>query len=360
MTKPTKSFTALADHKLPDSFDSAIEYCHLASILAVDDPNSKPGKEAWCLEKLLASSVESYLCDQEINLVDLGSGNGEKAEKIIATIKRYGALPVRYFPIDLSPYSCVYAILTILCADGPILSSELEAFGGGRPSAFTESILRARPLPYEAILRDIFSGNPVASMIAREKIIVPTRGLSVDFMGNTDEVMRTVTAQKFYRSGTNIFCLLGQTFGNYDELERSDFLQALWQQMNPGDLLLIDGGVKPEAAEGVREEDLNTCISRLVGFYRHGEQFMRPDADSEDSTYCVVYNAELGRIQYWFLRCDGSRQDFGFSNMWDITAFVDEISAAGFEVVNYTSSLDESAFNAGPEAVAVLARKGEQ
>jgi uncharacterized SAM-dependent methyltransferase len=342
---------------LPASFDMAMAYCRLVSEQGVADRSSKPSKEAWCLSQIL-SAGETLLAAEEVNLIDLGCGNGEKALQILHFLNARGVGPVGYAPVDQSPYCGLFAILTVLCADRRISRVEAGVLLGAAPTQRILDLFFAAPLPYETLIAELWRAGPAVDAIERENVIVPTRGVIVDFVRNAAELRDTLASLPLHRDCKNVYLLLGQTLGNYEPSARRQLLCGLRDQMNENDVLLIDGGLRPRHTTQ-RADDIATQTENLVAFYRLGERFMRQDADCRESRYRVSYSPASHRVVYWFERPDGTRQELGFSNMWMEKGFAEELHSTGYEVLGTASSLDLPGLRSGPETIAALARRGE-
>src|ERR1019366_4602658 len=77
--------------------------------------------------------------------------------------------------------------------------------------------------------------------------------------------------------GMNIFCMLGNTFGNYPPEKRKVFLTTLYNEMEVGELFLLGISLRPEG------EPCSEAIRSLEKEYLPGEAFMRLGADHPQS-----------------------------------------------------------------------------
>jgi uncharacterized SAM-dependent methyltransferase len=136
-------------------------------------------------EKLLKDNLSEILGDlgnrKNVNIVDLGCGNGEKAAYLINLLK--GFVKIRYCPIDISGYMVKKAIETV------------------------------SKLPVEEVIE--FQWN----------------------ISDFENLQNATSLLKKDKFDTNIFLILGNTIGNFDIHE---MLYQIRSAMNPGDLLIVD------------------------------------------------------------------------------------------------------------------------
>ncbi len=121
--------------------NAALTYCELTRKLSMT-PGTNPWKELKCLDQVIEKGLLHTLQEHSFNLIDLGTGNGDKAVKIIKTLNperteqftRYGQFSIRYFPIDFSRHMSQYALLNIALTFHPIDDEEMEIFLKHSPS----------------------------------------------------------------------------------------------------------------------------------------------------------------------------------------------------------------------------------
>jgi Histidine-specific methyltransferase, SAM-dependent len=311
--------------------------------------HTKIGKEVYCLERLIRHYAwEDHLGRCAINLVDLGTGSGSKAARIIGALARASVRPVNFFPVDASQYCASFAILTALmtCEN---LTDEVLCDLFVTPSAACRESARSD------LARLMAVQEPGAPTVSCGDLRVLSRGVTADFMRNTAKVMRTIRNSPASVEGVNIVALLGQTIGNYRSDERRAFLAELFSEINDDDILLIDAGLRPEEGQlGDLEERRRTLE---LSYFREAIAFMLHKADHSSSRFRVAYDQVQHRVNHWFERPDGSRQFLGYSYLFSRAEFLSALADVGFRVVTGVFSVDEPDLNPGTETMVVLARK---
>lgn len=336
--------------------DMAMAFCRLTEQLA-SESGTKIEKEIRCLEETLKRDLLSFCPQKEINLIDLGTGDGRKTILIIEALNRDGGKSVRYVPVDSNPYISRYAILSILGGGKKFWTKE-EARKVFDPlcridfddSEYTDSISIEDLVRLSRLYptRDQFS--------VRNEVTIPTAGLEIDFIRNLPEVASN--AKELNRGGTNLFCMLGNTFGNYLTEERTRFLNTLYDEMEFGDLFLLGISLRPDEISGGSEE-----IRFLEREHQPGEAFMRLGADHPGSKYVIKYDPISYCMKYSFVRPDRSIQDIGYSYLFDARDIVRDLEEARIEVVSCKSyplnpnSGSQTQFELEPKYLTVLGRK---
>jgi hypothetical protein len=336
--------------------DMAMAFCRLTEQLA-SEPGTKIEKEIRCLEEALKRDFLDFCPQKEINLIDLGTGDGRKTNLIIKALNREGGKSVRYVPVDANRYISCYAILSIL--------------GGGKKFWTKEEAGKV----FDPMCRIDFDDSPYTDSISiedlvrlsklyptrdqfsiRNEVTIPTAGLEIDFIRNLPEVVSN--AKELNRGGTNLFCMLGNTFGNYLTEERTRFLNTLYDEMEFGDLFLFGISLRPDEIGGSSEE-----IRILEREHLPGEAFMRLGADHPQSRYVIKYDPISCCMKYSFVRPDKSIQDIGYSYLFDAGDVVRDLEAARIEVVSCKSypfnpdSGNRTQFEREPKYLTVLGRK---
>jgi len=338
-------------------YDLATSMSFCASSTAMSgDPSTKTGREVYCLERLLRQCTwGERVSEQPLNLIDLGSGSGQKALRILDSIVADVARLISYVPIDTSRYSASFAILTVLDARQSLTDDAVtELFDSPPELPGSES---PQPLQSDCsnLARRMAEHPPGASTVTRQYLTVPSRGVSVDFIADVSDVARLVRTNPAYVEGVNVYALLGQTLGNYSPADRHRFLTQLCSSMDKGDVLLIDAGLRPEDGGA---GDLDERPHNLEAAYaREAWAFMRHKADDWSSRFRVAYEPRLHRIDHWFERPDGSAQILGYSYLFARSEVLRLLEGAGYRVVRTVSSLEEAGLHPGPECMVIMAQR---
>lgn len=335
-------------------YEMGMAFCRLTERLAAQ-PGTKIEKELRSLERALDQERLRGLRGVPLNLIDLGTGDGQKMLRVIAALRTSGVGSIRYVPVDTNAYISRYAILTILGAGqrswrrdeaellfGPL--GRLEPAGTGE----------ARTIGTEALVRATSAHPARRHWVVREGVTVPLTGLDLDFFEELSAVAGAVRALD--ADATNLYCLLGNTLGNYPPDKRAAFLSTACAETRTGDLLLIGVGLRPLAPP------CEEAILLLRAEYEVGEAFMRLGADHPAATYRTIYDAESHRMVHGFVRPDGTLQEMGYSYLFHPGQLVRDLEAAGLEVLSCGSypDLDGDAAARKPHApryLTILARR---
>lgn len=307
--------------------DMAMAYCRLTEELSCKS-GTKPEKELRCLERILQNGFSKHWSQKRVHLIDLGTGNGQKMIPVIEALNRSGARTVRYLPVDKNPYMARYAILTIL-GSGKRAWNRQEAevlFGPLGDLEFIEA-RDHDSITIETLVRLSMSRATSSDLFVREQVIVPMAGLEIDFFQELPKVARA--ARTLNGKGSNLFCMLGNTFGNYSPQKQKVFLATLCNEMEAGDLFLLGVGLRPTGKRCCSEA---FCL--LQREYLPGEAFMRLGAEYPQSKYCCQYDPVSCCMTHSFERPDQSIQSMGYSYLFDAEELVNDLDAAGFEAVS--------------------------
>jgi uncharacterized SAM-dependent methyltransferase len=171
----------------------------------------KVGPKEWTLLEESMDDVLEELGDKPLNLVDLGCGNGKKANLFLQAFKNKG-IKVRYCPIDISAHMVKKAI------------DEVSAQG-------TTDIIKVH--------------------------------WNISDFENLQNVIPLLRTDGFKR---NFFLLLGNTFGNF---ETHELLYAIRNAMREGDVLLIGNGInnhkmEEDIVKSCRENPLRDTFFSLI------------------------------------------------------------------------------------------------
>lgn len=306
-------------------FDMGMAFCRVTERLAAQ-PGTKVEKELRCLERLLRVDFSRLCGASEINLIDLGTGDGQKVVRVLNSLAQAGPPVLRYVPVDTNPHIARYAIFKVL-GGGKMEWTLAEAefvFGPLRATSLAEP--RAQTISLEKLVSAARTHSMTSDAFLREKLVVPTKGLEIDFFQSLPKVMAAV--EHGFGEGMNFFCLLGNTFGNYPVSQREAFLAMLGDAMQPGDLFLLGVSLRPQGDSASPEE-----IRLLEREYLPGESFMRLGADDPASRYRAKYDAVARSVFHAFERPDQSRQEMGFSYLFGEQEIASDLEAAELEIV---------------------------
>jgi hypothetical protein len=331
---------------------TSISFCVNSAAMS-GDPNTKTGREVYCLERILRQCAwQAHVDGQPLNLIDLGSGSGHKALRILESAVADAVRPISYFPIDASHYCSAFAILTVLNAYQGLTDTALKGLLDSSPE-FLDGEWPNSDLP--SLATRMVEHQPRVSTVAHQHLTVPSRGLIADFIADVSGVVQMVRTSPAYAEGVSVYTLLGQTLGNNSSADRQRFLTQLCAAMSEFDILLIDAGLPPEDGDTA---DLDERWRNLeIAYAREAWFFMRHKADDRSSRFRVAYKPLLRRIDHWFERCDGSAQDLGCSNFFTRSEVMSMLEGAGYRAVHTVSSLEQAGLRPGPECMVVMARK---
>ncbi len=345
----------LAKNAWYQGFEMGMAFCRLTERLSAES-GTKVEKELRCLERALQRDFSKLCGQKDVNLIDLGTGDGQKVILVIKALNESGIRAVRYVPVDTNPYIARYAILSIL-GSGKKAWNKQEAellFGPFEEIGFMEAESRGS-ISLETLVR-LSRSHPMRSEgFVRKGVTVPMTGLDIDFFQHLPKV--TSAAKALPGKGINIFCMLGNTLGNNLPQERKIFLDTLCHEMEEGDLFLLGVSLRPE------DEPCAEAIRILEREYSVGEAFMRLGADHPQSKYSAKYDPDSHCMIYGFERPDKSVQDMGYSYLFDAREAANNLEAAGFEVVaceSYPSPDGNKSLprvEHAPKYLTILARK---
>ncbi|MHB8520414.1 MAG: L-histidine N(alpha)-methyltransferase [Limisphaerales bacterium] len=325
----------LGDNAWYQGYEMGMAFCRLTEQLSFE-PGTKVEKELRCLERTLEQAFSNYRRQNGITLIDLGTGDGQKMVLVIKALNEAGNRPVRYVPVDTNPYIARYAILTIL-GEGKKAWNKQEVellFGSPGKLAFIEGH-SSDSISIEALVHLSASLPSRSDVFARNGAIVPMTGLNIDFFEHLPKVVSAATT--LAGTGMKLFCMLGNTFGNYSREKRTRFLTALYAEMAVGELFLLGISLRPDGAP------CPEAIRSLENEYLPGEAFMRLGADHPQSKYCLRYDPDSHSMIHTFERPDKSIQEVGYSHLFDLKELVRELDRTRFEVLSsesYPSPID--------------------
>lgn len=177
-------------------------------------------KEINLIRKYLPT-IESRLGRNSYNVVDLGCGDGEKASLFISQLSRH--LKIRYCPIDISSYMV------------------------------QSSAKKMRDLELSEVVE--FKWN-------------------VSDFENLVNVIPLLRSNKFKQ---NVFLLLGNTLGNFDE---DELLYSIYQSMKKGDFLLVgnslSNGNKKDLVKPYKDKNVDKFLIKVlqqIGFSKKDLDF---------------------------------------------------------------------------------------
>ena len=331
-------------------------FCRLTEQLS-SEPGSKVEKELRCLERTLGQDFSKYCGRESVNLIDLGTGDGQKMLLMIEALNKSGVGAIRYVPVDTNHHISRYAILTILGSGKKAWSKQdVELLFGPLGTLDFIDEQNTGGITIETLVWLSGSHATRSHQFVRNELIVPMTGLQIDFFQNLPEV---VTAAKAVGGkGLNIFCMLGNTFGNYLPEKRKIFLDTLYHEMETGELFLLGISLRPKGDPCGPDE-----VRLLEREYLPGEAFMRLGADHPRSKYCSRYDARSCRMIHSFERPDKSIQEVGYSYLFDPEEIVNAFEAARLEVLScepYPSPREAKELpriESEPKYLTILARK---
>jgi hypothetical protein len=347
---------AVAEQAWYQGREMGMAYCRLTEQLAAQ-PGTKIDKELRSLERALQQDI-AYACwGDGANLIDLGTGDGQKMVIVIKALNAAGVRAVRYVPVDTNPYIARYAILTVMGFGTRAWNrSELERMFGPLGGLALSDGPAPETFTIDTHVRLSKSQAATADLFVRHELVVPLTGLQIDFFQD----LRSLVSEARLEQGNrmNIFCLLGNTFGNYSAEKRDDFIATLYREMNVGDLFLLGISLRPKDEASAFEAGI-----LLENEYAPGKAFMRLAADDPRSTFFSRYDPASYCMRHGFERPDRSVQDLGYSQLFDAAEVVRTLESARFEVVareaypspGFSDAL--SARDAEPRYLTLLVRK---
>lgn len=348
---------ALGKNAWYQGYEMGMAFCRLTEQLSAE-PGTKIEKELRCLERTLEQEFFKLCRQKGINLIDLGTGDGQKMVLVIKALNEAGIRAVRYVPVDTNPYISRYAILTILGSGKKAWNKqEVELLFGPLGKLDFIEAKNTDSISIETLVHLTKSHSTRRDLFVRKGVIVPMTGLKIDFFQNLPKVASA--AKTLNGKGMNIFCMLGNTFGNYSPEKRKVFLTTLYNEMEVGELFLLGISLRPEG------EPCSEAIRSLEREYLPGEAFMRLGADHPQSQYCSKYDPDSYCMIYSFERPDKSIQDVGYSYLFDAKEVVNDLDTARFEVVSresYPSLIDGktlSQIEYEPKYLTILVRKSQ-
>jgi len=326
-------------------YQAAMAFCRVTKALLAES-GTKPEKEQRCLARLLDRHLGDVCRGRSIKLVDLGTGDGQKMLLTIGALRAAGAETIRYVPVDTNPYISRYAILNILGAGKPAWSRqeaerllgpiEDERLADGSSGVGLESLVQiaADPVTY-------------AEYTVEDTLTVPTSGVQIDFFQRLPDVVRI---SNMLGPGLSMFCLLGNTLGNYPADQRAAFVASMFAEIDAGDLFLLGIGLRPNGDAPYAEQ-----IRMLEREYSPGEAFMRPGADHPESIYRLRFDPASHSMIHGFERPDRSMQHMGYSHLFAAGETLEAITRQGFEIVAHDTYPDGP--TVAPKYLTILARK---
>lgn len=316
-----------SSHDWYHGYEMGTTFCRLTELLAAT-PGSKIDKELRCLERALQVDVMKSLRVNDVNVVDLGTGDGIKTAMVIAALRSAGMRSVRYVPVDTNPHIARYASFTIL-GRGKRTWTKHDAelvFGPlGTEQLAQAEIADPDAISIEKLVRLSTFVSMQSQLFTQGGVTVPMSGLRVDFITELHKVVATRSA--FDAEGLNLFCLLGNTLGNCSLEQRQSFLERLYRQMRIQDRLLLGVSLRPAGGRFVAEHE-----QALVREHLPAEVFMRLGAEESTMPFRVGYDPATHCMTYGFERRDGSIQDMGFSHLFDPEKLIEELKEAGLRV----------------------------
>jgi hypothetical protein len=327
------------------SYETAMAFCRVTKALAAEI-GTKPEKEQRCLARLLERHLGDVCRGQAVKLVDLGTGDGQKMLLTIRALRAAGAGTIRCVPVDTNPYISRYAILNILGAGKPVWSvEEAERLFG--PINGDTLAGGSTTLGLETLAQMALAPATETEYRVEGTVTVPVSGVEIDFFQRLPDVVRI---SKRLGRGLSLFCLLGNTFGNYPAEQRESFLTTLFDEIDAGDLFVLGIGLRPNAGPSYAEQ-----VRILEREYRPGEAFMRPGADHPESIYRLRFDPASHCMIHGFERPDRSIQHMGYSHLFAAGETIEAITHKGFEIVAHETYPEGPA--AAPQYLTLLARK---
>ena len=307
------------------SYEAAMAFCTMSEQLSTQ-PGTKMEKELRSLERALQVDLRAVVADRNVNLIDLGTGDGQKMCLLVDALQAAGVRTVRYVPVDKNPFISRYAIVTLLRRGKRTWKrEEVEQLVG--PLDAPGEMRAGETLTTEMLVRRWPRGTGGDLVIHDGGVILPMSGLEIDFFADFPRVVSA--ARRLGDECLNVFCLLGNTLGNYPAEKREAFLARLSDGTAPGELFLLGVGLRPGESPCDPDE-----LRQLQTDYLPGEAFMRLQADHPHSIYSSRYEPESYRMIHSFERPDGSRQVVGYSYLFDAQEVIRDLHAAGFEIVS--------------------------
>lgn len=315
------------------------------SAASSNDPATKTGREVRCLEELLQRPEwRPATAERPLTVVDLGSGSGEKARRVLAALRDDGSSPLAYIPVDASPYCASFAITTVLQAFGGLDAAAQNTLVG-RTTAYTAG---PAPMAPAEVARCMTEHAAAISTVTRDGLTVATRGIGGDFVTDTAWVLDVAREHPARVDGGSIYLLLGQTFGNHRPADRDELLRRLRSAMAADDLLVVDAGIRPQDGDSVASVE--------AAYRREARRFMLHKADDLASTFHVAYDPERHRIEHWFIRPDGSKQPLGFSTLFLGDGLDERLRRAGLAPLAAVRLSSLGGLGPGPDCTVVMAR----
>lgn len=326
------------------SYQMAMAFCRVTTALAAER-GTKPEKEQQCLVRLVDRALGDACRGQAVRLVDLGTGDGHKMLLTIRALRAAAAGPIRYVPVDTNAHIARYAILNILGAGKPAwpLAEVERMFGPLNGHAPTDG---STTLGLETLVRMSHAPAGDAEYTVDDMVTVPMSGIPLDFFQHLPEVVRQ---SKRRGRGMGVFCLLGNTYGNYPAEWRDGFLGAMFAEIDAGDLFMLGVGLRPTAGPSYAEQ-----VRRLVREYAPGAAFMQSGADHPDAVYRLQFDPQSHSMVHEFERPDGSIQPMGFSHLFSVQQTIEAFTRKGFEIVAHDIYPAEPT---EPQYLTILARK---
>lgn len=175
---------------------------------------------------------------QNLNIVELGSGDPSKIRLLLQQIPREERSSLHYYPVDISP------------------------------SALESSMAR----------------------LAEEFPEIKITGIAADFMQQFDKLPKVQN---------RLFCFLGSTIGNFTPEERHNFMQNLAREMKAGDRLLL--GLDMVKDPQVLHSAYNDSQQLTAAFNKNVLNVLNEIVDStfetSDFEHLAFYNQEEQRIE---------------------------------------------------------------
>jgi hypothetical protein len=327
------------------SYETAMAFCRVTKALAAEI-GTKPEKEQRCLARMLDLHLGGLCRGQAVKLVDLGTGDGQKMLLTIGALRAAGARTIRFVPVDTNPYISRYAILNILGAGKPAWSlEEAERLFG--PINGDTLAGGSTTLGLESLVQMAYAPVTNAEYTVDDTVTVQVCGVEIDFFHRLPDVVRI---SKRLGRGLSLFCLLGNTFGNYPADQREAFLATMFAEIDAGDLFLLGIGLRPNPGSSYVEQ-----VRMLEREYLPGEAFMRPGADHPESIYRLRFDPASHSMIHGFERPDQSMQHMGYSHLFAAEETLAAIARKGFEIVAHETYPEGP--TAAPQCLTILARK---
>jgi len=170
-------------------YEMGMAFCRLTEQLS-SEPGSKIDKELRCLERTLEQDFARFCRRKEINLIDLGTGDGQKMILVIKALNEAGIRAVRYVPVDTNPYISRYAILTILGSGRRAWNKqEVELLFGPLDKLGLIEAQNSDSISIETLVYLSKSHSTRSDLFVRKEVIVPMTGLEIDFFQDLPKVV---------------------------------------------------------------------------------------------------------------------------------------------------------------------------